>query len=229
MSVTSLILVTTVATDGKIPLMKQEHASRKARGGDVYPLPPALSTEGVCQIDDRPMEAHQSIEDEWARLCEEFSRTQSQAVVEAQKKLYRGASTEAYQRALAEASSAPDERLGELAQLAAQSGLRDLAQAVAVVDDGRKPGGRSELFASWVSQDPARQAAHARLKGTPKGAQFHARTQGVKPPRAKAEDLQPTYDDRQKAAAEKAAKDAPRVEFFGGVPEPRREVGRRIA
>jgi hypothetical protein len=173
------------------------------------------------------MEGHQAIQAEYDRLTEDFSRRQSQALVEAQRKLYKGSGTEAYHRALAEASAAPDERLPELAKLAAQSGLRDLEQAVAVVADQHSPGGRSPLFRDWVAKDPDRVAAHDRLRRTPGPAQFHARTLGVKPPKADARDLQPTAADEQRAAAEEAARQRPRQEFFGK-PQPRRQVGSRI-
>jgi hypothetical protein len=100
---------------------------------------------------------------------------------------------------------------------------------VAIVSAQRNPGGTSEIFRDWVARDPKRQAAHDRLRGTPKSGQFYDRTRGVKPPKAKPTDLEPTAADIQKAAAEKAAKDAPRVEFFGGTPQPRRQVGSRIS
>jgi len=179
--------------------------------------------------EDSYMEGHTLIEAEYTRLTEDFSRTQSKAVVEARGKLYKGSGTQYFSEMLARAAATPDEKLPELAKLAAQSGLADLEQAVAVVADQREPAGTSELFRDWVAKDPERQAALERLKGTPKGPQFHARTMGVKPPKARREDLEPTAADYQKAQAEKAAKDAPRTEFFGAVPGPRRQVGRRIA
>src|SRR5215207_9513228 len=54
--------------------------------------------------EDSYVEGHRLIEAEYARLTEEFSRTQSQAVVEAQSRLYKGAGTEHYAQMLAQAS-----------------------------------------------------------------------------------------------------------------------------
>jgi len=174
------------------------------------------------------MEGHALIEAEYARLTDEFSRTQSQAVADAERLLYKGGGTEHYAQMLARASGTPDEQLPELAKLAAQSGLADLEQAVAVVANQRRPGGTSPLFRDWVAKDPERQAAFDRLRGTPRAGQFYARTLGVKPPKAKREQIEPTAADLQKAAEEKAAKDRPRQAFFG-YPGPRRRVGRKVS
>jgi hypothetical protein len=176
---------------------------------------------------DSYMEGRPLIEVEYDTLTTEFSRAQSQAVVEAERLLYKGGGSEHYAAMLSRASDTPDEKLPELARLASQSGLADIEQAVAVVADQRSPGGRSPLFRDWVAKDPDRVAAHDRLRRTPGPAQFHARTLGVKPPKADARDLQPTAADEQRAAAEEAARQRPRQEFFGK-PQPRRQVGSRI-
>jgi hypothetical protein len=174
------------------------------------------------------MEGRQLIEDELDRLAGEFGREQGKAVAEAQHLLYKAGANEHYAAMLVKASSTPDERLPELAELASQGGLADLERAVARVANQRKPGGTSPIFADWVAKDPARKEAQARLKGTPRMRQFEARVRSARPPRARPEDLTPTYSDHQKAAEEKAAKNAPRTEFFGGTPAVRRQAGRRV-
>jgi hypothetical protein len=174
------------------------------------------------------IEGHGLIEAEYARLTSEFGRQQGKAVAEARRKLFKGAGPQHFSEMLARASGTPDEGLPELAKLAAQTGDASFEQAVALVADQRKPHGTSPIFQDWVARDPARQAAYERLKGTPKAEQFHARTLGVKPPKARPADLQPTADDEQRAIEEKAARAAPRVEFFGGT-APRRQVGSRIS
>jgi hypothetical protein len=60
-------------------------------------------------------------------------------------------------------------------------------------------------------------------------AQFHARTTGVKPARAGAEDLEPTAMDRQRAAEAAVEAARPRQEFFGAARQVRRQVGGRIS
>jgi hypothetical protein len=174
------------------------------------------------------MQGHQTIMEEYDRLAGEFGRQQGKAVAAAQNVLYKEGASEHYAEMLARAASTPDEKLPELMQLASQSGLADLERAVDRVADQRKPGGTSELFDAWVAKDPKRQAARDRLAGTPRLRQFEARLRAVKPPRANADDLTPTATDEQRAADERAAKSAARVEFFGGTPRPRRQVGSRI-
>jgi hypothetical protein len=109
---------------------------------------------------------------------------------------------------------------------ARRSSQTDLERATAQVAYQR---GLRPVWQSWAEADPQRAAAVTLLRGVPGIEQLHTRTaRAMRPPKATADDLEPTAADHQRAAEAAAEKARPRARFFG-VSRQRRQVSGRIS
>jgi hypothetical protein len=175
---------------------------------------------------DLYMESYQGLQKRLDSLSDEFGREVGKTIQEATQTLYAGEGKK-FSEHLSAVATVSDEQLATLMRVARRSGQEDLERAVAVTAYER---GERGLWGRWAEKDPERAAAVERIKGTPGAEQLYTRTAGaMRPPKANLEDLMPTDVDVRKAAEAEAAKNQPRVEFFGASDLPRRQVGRKVS
>lgn len=175
---------------------------------------------------DAYMQAYKGLEEKLDGLANDLGREVGKSIQEATETLYAGAGAK-FSEHLASVTNVPDERLEALMNTATRSGQEELARAVAAVAYER---GQRGLFERWAEANPDRGAAIERIKGTPGGEQFYARTAlAMRLPKAGLSGLVPTTEDHRKAAEAEAARNRPRAEFFGPSSAVRRQAGRRVS
>jgi hypothetical protein len=174
---------------------------------------------------DAYRESYEGLERRFEELTREFGKDVSKDVFEAEETLRRGTGA-SFAEHLTQVSGMPDEKLGELMIMARRSSQTDLERATAQVAYQR---GLRPVWQSWAEADPQRAAAVTLLRGVPGIEQLHTRTaRAMRPPKATADDLEPTAADHQRAAEAAAEKARPRARFFGVSRNGRRQVGGRI-
>jgi hypothetical protein len=173
------------------------------------------------------MVAYQGLERRLEQLSGEFGRDIGHDVHEAERVLNPGTGPR-FAEHLTAVTGIRDEKLAEIMATARRSGQADLERAIAVsaYERGVRP-----VWQSWAEANPERAQAVKRLRSTPGPEELYTRTAlAMRPPKAGIGDLEPTAEDRKRAAEAEARKNAPRVEFFGSsaTSQPRRQIGSRI-
>lgn len=125
---------------------------------------------------------------------------------------------------LTRVSEMPTEKLDELMATAQRTGQPELEQAIAEVALTRM---RTGVFDRWAERNPERAAAIRRLHTLPDTDRLVTRAQARSSvPNANFSGLEPTAEDHERAAADKAIAESQRNQKLG---IPRRQVGRRIS